>query len=237
MRAAAKATALVLCFSLLISGCVTSGGRDEASMTPAEKRMREQAATFNQTVVEGAALGCVAGMLLGALVSGRGDGHRGQGMALGCAAGAAVGGATGYYIADKQEEYASTEERLEAMTTDVRADNQRLADLIDASRQVIAADMKTIERTEKQMAEGLINRERARNQLAAVDDNARYLEQTVANLKKKQQEYTIARASSEGSAQSVAVMDSEISRLEQQISTLEKDLDGLIQRRKVSRIG
>lgn len=206
-------------------------------MTPAEKRMREQAATFNQTVVEGAALGCVAGMLLGALVSGRGDGHRGQGMALGCAAGAAVGGATGYYIADKQEEYASTEERLEAMTTDVRADNQRLADLIDASRQVIAADMKTIERTEKQMAEGLINRERARNQLAAVDDNARYLEQTVANLKKKQQEYTIARASSEGSVQSVGVMDSEISRLEQQISTLEKDLDGLIQRRKVSRIG
>ena len=97
--------------------------------------------------------------------------------------------------------------------------------------------MKTIERTEKQMAEGLINRERARNQLAAVDDNVRYLEQTVANLKKKQQEYTIARASSEGSAQNVAVMDSEISRLEQQISTLEKDLDGLIQRRKVSRIG
>lgn len=235
MRVAGKITAFILGISLLLSGCATT--RDEASMTPAEKRMREQAATFNQTIAEGAALGCVAGMLIGVLASGRGGGERGRGIALGCAAGAAVGGAAGYYVADKQEEYASTEERLEAMTTDVRADNQRLADLIDASRQVIATDTKTIERLEKQIAAGQISREKARTQLADVDDNTKYLEQTVANLKKRHEEYAIARGKTQGSKQKLATMDAEISRLEQQISVLEKDLDSLVQRRKVSRIG
>lgn len=236
MRASAKATARVLCFTVLIAGCTTTGGRDGASQTLAEKRMREQAATFNQTIAEGAALGCVAGLVLGALVSSRGDGQRGQGMAIGCTAGAAVGGATGYYVADKQEQYASTEERLAAMTTDLRADNQRLADLIDASHQVLVADRATLRRLEKQLAEGVITRDKTRQQLAAVDDNTRYLEQTVASLKKKQQEYAMARARSQGSAQAMDAMDAEIARLERQIAALAKDLDALILQRQAFRV-
>ncbi len=226
--------ALALAMALVLGGCATA---DDPNLSPAEKKMREQASTFNQTVAEGALVGCVAGTILGILASSRNN--RGQGAAIGCAAGAAVGGATGYAVASQQESYANEEERLNAKTAELKADNQRLAGLIDASRTVIASDKAEIKSLDKKIAAGKITAEKAKVEIAKVDDNIKYLTQTVANLKKRQEEYQLARDQSakEAGPKATAAMDQEISILKTQIASLEKDLDGLMARRKISRVG
>lgn len=230
-----KITAISLALATLLSACATTG-TDDANLTPAEKRMRQQASTFNQTVAEGAAVGCVAGAILGILISNR---HQGNGAAIGCAAGAAAGGATGYAVASSQESYANEEARLDDEISKVKTDNQRLAGLIESSRTVIAADKQTIDDLDKKIAAGKISMDAAKQEMAKVDSNAKYLTQTVANLKKREQEYETARAEAAKSAtpQQLSQMDSEIGTLNQQIAQLQGDLDGLMARRKVSRVG
>ncbi len=222
-----------LALALALGACTTTNNEN---LSPAEKKMREQADTFNQTMAEGALVGCLAGTIIGALASNR---HHGSGAAIGCGAGAAVGGAAGYAVASKQESYANEEARLNAKTAEVKADNQRLAGLIDTSRTVIASDKAEIESLDKKIAAGKITAEKAKVEIAKVDDNIKYLTQTVASLKKRQEEYQLARDQSakEAGPRATASMDAEIGTLKTQIATLEKDLDGLMARRKISRVG
>lgn len=229
-----KGIGTVVAACVFLAACATSNV-DQSTLSPAEKRLREQADTFNQTVVEGAVAGCAVGLLVGLLAAG--NGSRGQGAAIGCAAGAAMGGATGYYIADKQEQYANEEARLDSMTDDVRKDNQRLADMIATSRQVIAEDSKTLEGLNQKVASGKMSKEKARQELARIDENTQYMQKTLAKLKEKHEEYVQARAQTEGSAKRTQAMDGEIAKLEKQIAQLEGDINGLMQRRQVARIG
>ncbi|MBN2752768.1 MAG: hypothetical protein JXQ84_08675 [Rhodospirillaceae bacterium] len=225
--------ALLVAATTMLGACATT---NDANLSPAEKKLREQASTFNQTIGEGAMVGCVAGALLGLLVS---NNHKGQGAAMGCAAGAAVGGAAGYAVASQQESYANEEERLDAMITDVKTDNQRLAGLIETSRTVIASDKAEIANLDKKIAAGKISADQAKQEIAKVDSNIKYLQQTVANLKKRQEDYQVARdkAAETAKKQQTAAMDTEITTLKKQIAMLEGDLDGLMARRKVSRVG
>lgn len=229
-----KGIGTVLIASLFLAGCATSSV-DQANLSPAEKRLREQADTFNQTVVEGAVAGCAVGLLVGLLAAG--NGQRGQGAAIGCAAGAAMGGATGYYIADKQEQYANEEARLDSMTDDVRKDNQRLADMIATSRQVIAEDSRTLDTLNQKIASGQMSKDKAKQELARIDENTQYMQKTLAKLKEKHDEYVQARAQTQGTPQRMQAMDKEIGTLEKQIAQLEGDINGLMQRRQVARIG
>lgn len=226
---------VALATALMLGACTTTGSNDE-SRTPAEQKMRDQAATFNTTMAEGAVAGCVVGAIIGILASNR---NHGSGAAIGCGAGAALGGATGYMVASTQEKYANEESRLDAMTAELKADNQRLAGLVESSRQVIASDKAAIENLDKQIAEKKIGTAQARAEIAKVDDNIAYLKQTVANLKKREEEYQTARnqAAAQAGAQAAAGVDAEISTLQTQIASLEKDLDGLVTRRKISRVG
>ena len=219
--------------ALLLGACTTTG---DTARTPAEQKMREQANTFNQTVGEGALVGCIAGAIIGILASNR---HQGNGAAIGCGAGAVAGGATGYMVASKQETYANEEARLNAMIDDLRADNQRLSGLIDSSHTVIESDKAALAALDKKIAANTITQSQAKVELAKVDDNIKYLQQTVANLKKREAEYQTARdeAAAKASAQQTAEVDAQIATLKNQIASLETDLDGLVTRRKISRVG
>jgi len=225
---------VALATALMLGACTTTG--NDTARTPAEQRMHEQAQTFNTTIAEGALTGCVVGALIGILASNR---HQGSGAAIGCGAGAAVGGATGYMVASTQEKYANEEARLDAMTADLKTDNQRLAGLIESSRQVIASDKAALDALDKKIAANKISASQARAEMAKVDDNIAYLKKTVANLKEREQEYQTARnkAAAKASAAKTAEVDAEIATLQTQIATLEKDLDGLVTRRKISRVG
>lgn len=218
----AKAVALSLSVSLLLSACQTTGANNRP-LTPAEQRMREQADTYNQTIFEGG--GKKSTMLA--------DG------AIGCVAGAAIGGGVGAYVADKQEKYATKEEQLDSMITDVKAENQRLAGLVTATQQVIVADKARLDQIDKDLASGKITMAQAKEKIAAVDDNKAYLDNTIAELRKRQTNYADAASqTARGAPKSkVRAMNEEITTLEKQIAQLEAERDSLAQRRTVSRVG
>ena len=123
MQSVKKATILMVCAMFSASGCVqTMPTMSSTPLTPQEQEMRKQGEVFNKTVVEGAVVGALAGALTGLLIK-----RDAKGALIGAAAGAALGGGTGYYLAQKQKQYASTEQRMDAMIADVRADNQKVA--------------------------------------------------------------------------------------------------------------
>lgn len=229
-------TLVATCF--LLAACATDGNKPgDSQLTPDEQRLRQQADTFNQTVVEGAVVGCIAGTLLGLLVAGKNS--KGEGAAVGCAAGAAVGAGTGAVVADKQEQYANTEQRYNAQIDEVHKDNERLAALIQTARSTIATDRSRIEQIDADLATKKITLAEAKSRMVHVDENTAYLQKTIASLKERRDKY-VADAKQNQAGTSVAErakMDGEIKNLQTQIAQLDDQLSSLVTRRKVSNVG
>jgi outer membrane murein-binding lipoprotein Lpp len=226
-----KITVLLIGAAIFLSGCVqTMPMTSNAAMTPEEQMMRQQGDAFNKTVVEGAAVGAVAGALAGLLIN-----RDVKGALVGAASGAVLGGGTGYYLAQKQKQYASNEQRMDAMIADVRTDNEKVAGLIRSSKDVIAADMQRIDQLNKGIASGNITKENAKRELARVEENEKYLQKTIGNLKKKQIEWEeiASQTKGQGTSQQTKALNGEINKLEKQVASMEKELDSLVQRRKV----
>lgn len=74
-----------------------------------------------------------------------------------------------------------------------------------------------------------------KRELARVEQNEKYLQKTVGNLKKKQGEWKdiAVQTKGQGSSRQTKELNGEVNKLEKQVSTLEKELDSLVQRRKV----
>ncbi len=243
MKRIAKGMVVALSASVMLSACQTTGAGDRP-LTASEQRMRDQAATYNQTMAEGALTGCaagaLAGILLGATASNQKKGKNALvGAAIGCAAGAVVGGGVGAYVADKQEKYATKELQLDSMIADVREENQRLAGLITAAQQVVAENKARIDEIDQQLAAGKITMEQAKTKMAAVDDNRSYLDSTLTELHKRRDTYAeAAKQTGAGTPKAKTdAMNTEIASMEKQIAQLEAERDSLVQRRTVSRVG
>lgn len=226
--------AAAVCVALLVSGCAQIQHSSGRPFTPEEQRLRQQAEVYNQTVWEGCAVGVGTGALAGFLA-----GRSLASTAIGAGAGAAIGCGAGWYIANLQEGHAAKEQQLDAMITDVRADNERLSGLVGSARQVIAKDKAKIDQIDRNLASGKISMETARSEMASVDDNQRYLESTLANVKLRQNEWkeVAKEARKKADPEKIAEIDLEMKKLETQISFLESELDTLVQRRTVSSVG
>lgn len=234
MREFLRPVAVSLAATMLLSGCATMGGGNRP-MTPEEAKLREQASTYNQTILEGILVGCAAGAATGAVVSNK---NRGQNALIGCAAGGLLGGAAGGYIADKQEQYATKEQQLDAMIADVKAENERVAAVAATTHKVLAADKARIEAIDSELAAGKITMAQAKTKMAAVDDNSAYVDNTIKEMQKRKQNFIEAAASTKSSNPGQnKTMSAEITKLEQQIAQLQGERDALVQRRTVSRVG
>lgn len=237
-----KAVALSLSACLLLSACQTTGA-NERPLTAAEQRMRDQADTYNQTMLEGAATGCAVGALAGILMGATTKKNKGRNAlvdgAIGCAAGGVIGGGVGAYVADKQEKYANKEQQLDSMISDVRGENQRLGGLIATTQQVIADDKARMDQIDKDLAAGKITMDQAKQKMTAVDDNRSYLDNTITELRKRKDTYAEAARQTTGGARSAKAdaMNAEIATLEKQIAQMEAERDSLVKRRTVSRVG
>lgn len=229
-----RLVALLVGAALALSACQTPPTRSSQALTPEEQRMRQQADTFNETVIEGAMVGAA---LLGVLTyMATGD----QNKALkGAAAGAVIGAGAGNYVASKQQQYASEEDRLDSMITDVRSDSAKLTRLNNSARQVIAADLAKLRRIDSALAQGKMSIEEARRETATVDDNRAYLTSTLANLKTRHEEWerVSARVRRSGDHRGADELDREIGKIERQIVSLEGEIDTLSEQRRLSRVG
>lgn len=226
--------ASLACATVALSACQTLMPRSSQALTPEEQRMRRQADTFNETVIEGALVGAALVGVLTYMVTGD------QNKALrGAAAGAVIGAGAGHYMASKQQQYTNEEDRLDSMIADVRSDNAKLARLNDSARDVIAADLAKIAKIDGELAQGKITVEKAQDEMATVDENRKYLRTTLANLKTRHEEWerVSARVRRSGDYRGADQLDREIDKLERQITGLQGELDTLSERRRISRVG
>ena len=215
-----------LALALVQTGCATtstsSGGYGAgAPLTPAEQRMRQQSSQLDaKTSLQGCAAGAVAGALLGMLS----DGKRSNNMMIGAAAGCAVGLAANAYVQSKRQQYQNDEQRIAAMTADVRAENARISSLIATSEEVIAADRKRLAQVNAAYRSKAISSEQARRDLAGVKANRDQMQSTINSLKTKQQDWVDISNLERQSGTNTAQLDQEIGVLKKRISGLEQEV-------------
>ncbi len=233
---------LVYLGATLSAGCETMpvdspGPRPVPVRSPSEDRLYQQGQAFDSTVAEGCVMGATVGALLGYLLAPRDK--RGTYAVGGALAGGALGCGSGMWLAKSQQQYAMTEQELDAMASELRQQNTQLAGLVDSARQVIAADKAKIARIDKDLAAGRISLAEARTEMGSVDGNRQYLEQTLANLKREQSNWkqAAARVRQQPNQARAAEIDREVVRLERQVASLESELDSLVKRRRLSRVG
>ncbi len=215
-----------LSLALVQAGCVSNptmsgGGGSSVPLTPAEQRMRQESAQLDaKTSIQGCAAGAVAGALLGMLS----QGDRSDNMLIGAAAGCAVGLAANAYVQSKRQQYQNDEQRIAAMTADVRADNTRIAGLIATSEEVIAADRKRIAEVNTAYRNKSISNDQARRELAGVKANRDQMQKTVNSLKSKQSDWVDIANLERQSGTNTKQLDQEIGALKKQISGLEQEV-------------
>jgi hypothetical protein len=235
-----RGTALILVAALALPGCATStdpGGYRPASvpLTPAERRLRRQTADLARTNTQA----CVAGGALGGLsmlLLSRNRRDAGQRALVGALAGCAAGMGLNTYVQGERRQYAFEEERLRSMLADVRADNDRVARLIDTTEEVIAADKRRIADAERSYAAKQTSLAQARRELRAVRDNRVHLKRTHAALRDRHQEWARISSYERRLGSDTRALDAEIERLKEQISGLEEELMLIDQRIRVSPI-
>ena len=235
-----KTVTVVLILSVALTACTMLPRRQSypfLGSTSAEQQMRQSSQAFDTSNLEAClVVGGAAGLLVYLLEN---DNERNKAL-IAAVAGCGVGVGANYYVQTRRSQYADSERRLQAVIADVRADNARLSQLMGASKQVIAADLRKIEAMERAYDNKKISLQQARAQLRTVDGNRVHLQQTLAKLRERERRWSqVAEQERRSNPQSpnIAVLDREIVRLKSQINSLERELDLLIKRRTISPIG
>ncbi len=222
---------LVLVFAAsIVSACATGPAIDEASLTPEQRQMRQEARAFQKTlwqgVAAGAALGALTGAITGLIEKETSDkkkkGQVRKRAAQGAVAGAVAGGIAGLYIADKQKKYAREELVLESMIDDVRQKNAEAEQLVATMETVVEEDRRKLARLEQQYREGLVQDAEYRRQINIIDNDKKVIAESIEKAEEQLAVFKDART--EYAAQNpnadLSEYDSEIAALEQQIAAM-----------------
>ena len=180
IRAQSRGLAPLMIALLLLAGCATQGSEH---LTPAQRELRDRSDRFNETIGTGAAAGAVLGALIGALAA---KGNRGAGAAIGAGAGALIGGGAGYYMAARNEDYATREQALNARIQAARReanDFQHMADLSDRIRRDNEAMLASLD---EQLKRGAITNAEYRQRTQSMKDDINRLQQALEHNQKVQ---------------------------------------------------
>lgn len=150
-----------------------------------------------------------------------------QAAVLGCG----IGIGANYYLDYQRGQYANAEQRLDALISDVRADNQKLQSLTVQAQQVLKQDKQTLAQIQNGIKRKSLEKNAAQTQLAKVDANTQTLNKTLADLKGRQQQWQDVANKERGQSPKVKALDAEIGRMQKQIVTLERDVDSVEQQR------
>ena len=220
------------------TGCATTdgggGGMSGTSGGPApDPRLVQQGRFFSRSGFQACVVGGGGAFLLATLIEGKVN--RNALIAAVATCGVAMG--ANYYMDARRSQYANNEQRLNAYIKDVQEDSARIASLIAANNQIIAESKTAIDRVKAQLASKQITEAEANRQLANVDKNQRYLQDTLAKMKSKQQEYQKVAATERQQGNNTAALDAEIARMQQQVNQLEYQLVQLNDYRTISARG
>lgn len=172
------------CLALLMLGACASSAANDPNLTPAQRALRQQTERFNETVATGAIAGALIGALAGALLAGNNRGNRLGGAAIGAAAGAAIGGGTGYYIASRNERYATREQAAQSRLEAAQRESADLARTAALSDQVSRENAAKLADARRRYAAGQITRAQLDGELRQAQTDLDLIRQGVDHSRK-----------------------------------------------------
>jgi len=235
---------LTLAVVLAIAGCANGqGGRpgmaNGASSPPApncsdpgisnaERVICEDNATFNKTMLGGAATGAVAGAALGALGCWAAGQDPLQCAAIGAVAGGVAGGIDGYVTAKEQEASRQNIRAIDAITNEVETENNKLARNVAAAKALSLEGQERLAKAQANLKSGQINAAQAEAERASVMRSRQQLDTMISNTEKQRQQFAEAQpktgeSSNEFEAQMIT-LSKNIARLKQQRDKLNESL-------------
>ena len=230
-RAARSVLACVLAIGT--AGCATMPGgggsgmsASGAPLSPAEQKLRADGERFDNTVIGGVLKGAAVGAVLGALINSGGNRQDiAKGAAVGAVAGGALGGMDGYKKAKLQQAKMDEVAALQAVAADVRADNSKLQTFLASSSSVLEEGKQRLAAVKgdvdaKRMSAAQADAARKREEL-----NIAQMQSTLKKAKETQTQYAQASASFQGSPANKRDLDTEITRMNTQVSTLERNIN------------
>lgn len=228
-------TGFVLIPAVFASGCATMRQPSPAA-TQDERRLAQLSEAYNETFMEGCLVGAGLGAGIGALASSK---NRGMGALIGAGVGTLIGCAAGSYLGSLQNNYATEEDRLDAVIADLAKDNQALSNMIPVAKRVVAENRAKIDQLNRAVASGRMTQAQAAGELEDIDAARSQLQSTLTNAKKRlsDQKKAVALNSRNSDPRQVAAANAELEKKHQQVATLESELDTLTRLRSISRVG
>lgn len=223
----------VMAVCVVLSACASNpqtqkGAGGQRPLTADEQRLQELTDSYNGTIATGAIAGCLAGGIIGALVSGKNN--RGAGAGIGCAAGGALGAGTGVAVANANERAALTEDSLRRQIAEAQAFNSSLDQSIVSSRTLVRDAQARLDSLKVSVTRGTATRQQLQD---AMNDSAGTLHIMEGNLEaaiKKRNDY--ARM-----AQQVPQLQSQIREMDGKIMSIQRDCDIMRQSMTISPVG
>ncbi|MFV0361411.1 hypothetical protein [Tropicimonas sp.] len=204
----------IVCLSAALAACSTSGGQvTRANSGDAEKDLRRMSAALQRTVIEGALAGAVVGpgFYYRRTV-------RPANVAAAAATGATLGAAAGYYVGWVQQEYATEEDRLERLKTDLDRNSAEIQGTINVMREVLAQQDRELAAIRARAASGAADSGAVAAEVAEAQANLGEMQKAIDGASRRQEEFGAARGlvpAGGGSA-----IDPELRQLSNQIAAM-----------------
>lgn len=219
------------------SGCQTAkplpaseGGTTQAEappvrLTASEEQMRKDDTRFYETVLGGAVAGaltasalCVAAKLL---TGGKKVGEA----AVTCAViGLVVGGVDGYVVGKREKATRDKISELQAATDEVRKDNQNLQTFLDSSNIVLAEGKARLATLRSDLTAKRVSAAQADQARKREEENIASMNRTLKNARGARDVYASAAPKFNGTPQQKRDLDAEITRMNNQVAQLEKNI-------------
>ena len=211
---AAVAVAMVVA----VTGCETMPAMSttaNAGLSAEERALREEAKLFDSTVLGGAAAGAAAGglgcMLFGGSLSD---------CATEIAIGAAVGGVAGYMTATSQRAANEHVRQTEIVTSDIVAENTKLAKLVSSARSVVESNRAAAEALKARIASKEADAAEVEAMQARLRSNVDVLNSTIGKLTEKKQQYVEVAANLQSQGEDTANVRAQVREMEDHIALL-----------------
>ena len=233
--------------ALLLVGCQTTGDsiasnplalltpQETLELSPEEKQLREDAATFRNTVFGGAlTFGGVTA--LACILSGKAE-KPGDCLAP-AVVGGLIGAIDGYRTAKKQEAARKQVREIDLITMEIEERNANIQEMVASARKVVAQNRERINETKLQIAQQAVAEEFLKEEQKRLQSNIHVISRTIETLKKEKATYDVlAQQLAEGGGDDVEGLRSQVESMGLQIAALEMERDALEEINQTTRIG
>jgi uncharacterized protein YcfJ len=220
------------------SGCQTArppaSGEGEAPLSTAkappvqatvsEEKMRQDQKLY-ETVLGGVATGALVGATIGVIIEALSGGKNLGGAAVkGAVAGGILGGVDGYVTRTQQRAKEEKISELQAATKEVQKDNEALQAFLDSSNVVLGEGKVRLSSLRADLAAKRVSAEQAEQARRREEQNIDSMKATLDKAKTARDGYAKAAPKFNGTPQQKRDLDAELTRMNNQVAQLEKNI-------------